>query len=100
MFDNYYKKYGDEFNWYIPNDLSSLETQLNNELSVEHELFSERLVAVAKSTSNDDVLFTNGKHYFIVHLTWCKGNGTYPLYEKTDTLEQALMWIEKMFLTR
>lgn len=39
------------------------------------------LVAVAKSERNDDVLFWDGVDYYIVHLTWGKGNAHFPIYK-------------------
>ena len=39
------------------------------------------LMAVAKSERNDDVLFWDGVDYYIVHLTWGKGNTHFPIYK-------------------
>ena len=38
-------------------------------------------MAVAKSERNDDVLFWDGVDYYIVHLTWGKGNAHFPIYK-------------------
>lgn len=84
MLEKLRDKYGEDFSWYeiFENDVQKqrLEERLNLELTPAHDLFEKGkcLVAVAKSERNDDVLFWDGKDYYIVHLTWGAGNARFP----------------------
>lgn len=81
------EKYGEDFSWYefTGNNLRKqiFENRLRTELTPAHSLFEKGkdLVAVAKSERNDDVLFWDGVDYYIVHLTWGKGNAHFPIYK-------------------
>lgn len=87
MLEELQEKYGEEFSWYelMGNDVQRqmLEERLKLELTSAHGLFEKGkdLVAVAKSERNDDVLFWDGKDYYIVHLTWGTGNDDFPSYK-------------------
>lgn len=87
MIEKLREKYGTDFVWYelIGNDVQrqALEERLKLELTPAHSLFEKGkdLVAVAKSERNDDVLFWDGKSYYIAHLTWGIGNAYFPSYK-------------------
>ena len=97
MFESLIEQYGDDFNWYIPSEMSAFERELQNELVSSHPLFGKRLTAVAKSAANDDVLFCDDTHYYIVHLTWMQGNDRHPVFQEFDSLSEALDAIERSF---
>lgn len=70
-------------NWFIPENLSIFEKELENELTISHSLFGCSLKAVAKNELNDDVLFTDNINFYIIHLTWSvAGDNIYPKYKK------------------
>ena len=61
----------------------SLKKQLIKETGPESNLYSIRdnLIAVAKSDRQDDVLFSDGDNYYVVHLTYNSNKSSgYPLY--------------------
>ena len=67
----------------------SLKKQLIKETGPESDLFliKDNLVAVAKSDRQDDVLFSDGDNYYVVHLTYnTNKSGGYPPYK---VLEQS-----------
>ena len=78
-------KYGEAFNWFEPSSKRVLEVQLAKELIPEHPLFGLSLKAVGKNERNDDVLFSDSKDYYLIHLTWSAGTKNYPHYRKIDT---------------
>lgn len=98
MFEVLYKKYGKDFCWWSPSDMTSLEQQLQKELVNGHKLFGKQFVALGRSSENDDVLFTDGCRYFIVHLTWSQGDIQFPHYLEFESLSDALSHIEREFL--
>ena len=59
-----------EINKYPQNLGVALLSELKKELSVSHNLYNVDLVVLAKCEANDDVLFTDGSSYYIIHLTW------------------------------
>lgn len=87
MLEKLREKYGEDFSWYefLAHDVQKqrLEERLNLELTSAHDLFEKGkdLAAVAKSERNDDVLFCDGKDYYIVHLTWGTVNACFPSYK-------------------
>ena len=87
MLEKLREKYGEDFSWYefTGSNLRKqvFENRLRTELTPEHSLFEKAkdLMAVAKSERNDDVLFWDGVDYYIVHLTWGKGNAHFPIYK-------------------
>ena len=86
------EKYGEEFNW---------GTELKNEF-FENELKKEAVLAsssnakaIARSYSNDDVLFVlDDKVYRIYHLTYSGGK---PRYQEFIDGKAAVDYIEKDF---
>ncbi len=75
----------EEFPWVEVDDKLKeiLEKQVRIEISKSHELFpiKDGLIAVAKCEANDDALFIYEDNYYVIHLTWAKGNSKYPRYD-------------------
>ena len=92
------EKYGDDFNWWIPDNMEYLNKEIQNELVTGHELKGKDLKAVAKCEVNDDVLFQGKNKVYIVHLIWNKGNNKFPRYIEFSNLEQAINFIEKEYV--
>ena len=91
--NNLEKKYGEEFNW---------GTEINREF-YQSELVKEtvlapyqNVIALAKSYSNDDVLFLlDNKVYRIYHLAYSDGE---PRYTESHDGEKVVEYIEKRFV--
>lgn len=100
MFDVLNKKYGEDFNWFQPDNLHVFENELEIELNVSHKLFGMKVKAVARCASNDDVLFSSFGKYYIVHLTWKKGVEIegFPKYREFENVHDALSYIENDYI--
>lgn len=98
MFSNLIDKYGDDFNWWIPNNRDFLDKQIKQELVKEHELYGKNLKAIAKCESNDEVLYKSENKFYIIHLLWKKGNKEFPSYIEFANLEEAIDYIEKKYI--
>lgn len=72
MIDRLESKYGEDFNWFIPEKVEMFDKELQAELIDEHPLRKIKLQAAAKSERNDDVLFLSREACYIVHLIWRK----------------------------
>lgn len=86
------EKYGEDFNWG-----TELKNEFfENELKKEADLATNSSVkAIARSYSNDDVLFVlDDKVYRIYHLTYSGGN---PRYKEFIDGKAAVDYIEKDF---
>lgn len=74
MFESLNQRYEDFCWWQIEDDhlKESLRQQLLNEIGSSSDLFliKDNLVAVAKSDRQDDVLFSDGNVFYVVHLSW------------------------------
>jgi len=99
MFERLNQLYEDFCWWQIRNEKlkESLKKQLIKETGPESDLFSikDNLVAVAKSDRQDDVLFSDGDNYYVVHLTYNTNNSSgYPLYKvlKQSELMDYMKW--------
>ncbi len=103
MLKSLIEKYGDDFSWFeLPlagTQKRALEERLKIEITSEHPLYglSKMLTAVAKSERNDDVLYFDGKSYYIVHLTWSDGNAIYPRFEVVSA-DDIIEYLEKDYL--
>ena len=76
------EKYGEDFNWWIPDDLSFYYGELKKELSDNHPLKRIDVKAAAKNSRNDDILFVSGEEYYLVHLTYSKEHSDeFPKYK-------------------
>ena len=80
MFERLIQLYEDFCWWQIKDEnlKESFKKQLIKETGPESDLFSimDNLVAVAKSDRQDDVLFSDGDNYFVVHLTYNTNNSS------------------------
>lgn len=92
------EKYGNDFNWWIPDNMEYLNKEIQSELVTGHELKGKDLKAVAKCQFNDDVLFQEKNRVYIVHLLWNKGNNKFSRYIEFLNLEQAINFIEKEYV--
>ena len=74
MFESLNQRYEDFCWWQIEDDhlKESLRQQLLKEIGSSSDLFliKDKLVAVAKSDRQDDVLFSDGNVFYVVHLSW------------------------------
>ncbi|MDE5741814.1 MAG: hypothetical protein K2H90_05130 [Oscillospiraceae bacterium] len=76
------EKYGEDFNWWIPDNLSFYDSELKNELPDNHPLKRIDAKAAAKNSRNDDILFFGGEEYYLVHLTYLKEHSDeFPKYK-------------------
>lgn len=105
VFDDLFKKYGDDFNWcMIPFTNKTFVAELKNEIGEEHFLYNQQIYAVAKCDSNDDVLFVAGNEdgvdvYYIFHLTYSKENIIgYPKYIKFKGILEVKEYIEQSYI--
>lgn len=64
----------EDFCWWVPDDLHTLDKELKRELPAGHPLECRELAALARSERRDDVLFHDGEDYILVHLTWSAHN--------------------------
>ncbi len=103
MLQSLIEKYGEDFSWF---ELSSdsaqkktFEERLQTEITPLHPLYglTKNFTAVAKSQRNDDVLFFDGKIYYIVHLTWSDGNAVYPRFKAVGAGD-IIEYLEKDYL--
>lgn len=82
VFYDLFNKYGEVFNWYVISLAKSkgfLVDELKKEIGKGHSLYDKDIRAVAKCTSNDDVLYVTGNGsgadvYYIFHLTYSENN--------------------------
>ncbi|SHH14857.1 hypothetical protein SAMN02745229_00356 [Butyrivibrio fibrisolvens DSM 3071] len=87
------EKYGEEFNWGTDLKPEYFETELKRETTIAP---FKSVKAIARSYSNDDVLFVlDDEVYRIYHLTYSGGN---PRYQEFTDGQAAVDYIEKRFL--
>lgn len=102
VFCDLFDQYGDDFNWHmLPLTNKSFVEELKNEIGINHFLYTERIWAVAKCDSNDDVLYLSGRDeggkdiYYVFHLTWQKSNENgYPKYKKMIGIKAVKEYME------
>lgn len=98
------KKYGEDFNWrLIPLSQSNghFVDELKRELD-ENDLFlKHKIWAVAKCTSNDDVLYLReGDIWRIYHLTYSSNNENgFPKYVEFNSRKSAAEYIQNQFIS-
>lgn len=92
MFNKLQKKHGEDFNWFEPSNKIVFGVELKKELTPLHALFGLTLKAIGKNDRNDDVLFTDGADFYIIHLTWATAAEDYPHYKKilADDIDTVL----------
>lgn len=88
------EKYGDEFNWGIVPENNTFVRQLLYETNISDYCSIE---AIARSYSNDDVLFLfNNKVYRIYHLTYSEHNiEGFPQYVEFTNGKAVIEYLEK-----
>lgn len=88
------EKYGDEFNWGIIPENNTFVRKLLDETNISDYCSIE---AIARSYSNDDVLFLfNNKVYRIYHLTYSKQNiEGFPKYVEFTDGKAVIEYLEK-----
>lgn len=75
----------EDFNWWVPDDMSFLWEELERELSAGHPLEGRDLVPMAWSDRNDDALFHDGERFIVVHLPWSQSNAfPFPLVKEIE----------------
>lgn len=77
----------------------NLNNQLAKELSPNHQLYKKPLSAIARNMACDDVLYQDGntKHFYLIHLTWSKGNAVYPKYRMFPKVEDFIKYCNETF---
>lgn len=101
------EKYGDEFNWRMIPSMASqgaFVDELKRELGEESDIFHDRIYAVAKCDSADDVLFLIGdgsteELWRIYHLTYTADNAPgFPRYQEFSNGKAVGDFIEDQFV--
>ena len=98
------EKYGEDFNWAIISDSKIFfVNELKSELSNDDVVKNVDVIALARSYSNDDVLFLienkDKKVYRIYHLTYSKCNAKgFPRYIKFEDINSIREYLEKEFI--
>lgn len=99
-----YHKYGDRFNWHmIPLTDQTFVKELKREIGINHFLYHEKVWAVAKCDSNDDVLYVSGRQragkdiYYLFHLTWQSLNENhFPRYKELVGIDAVREYIDSI----
>ena len=98
MFEKLNQLYEDFCWWEIEDEhlKESLKMQMIQEVGTTSDLYKikNNLVAVAKSDRQDDVLFSDGDNFYVVHLTYSNNSGLYPRYKilKQGELMDYMEW--------
>ena len=99
------ENYGEEFNWAIISDSKIFfVNELKSELSNDDVVKNADVIALARSYSNDDVLFLienkDKKVYRIYHLTYSKCNAKgFPRYTEFEDINSIREYLEKEFIS-
>lgn len=96
-------EYGEDFNWtMIPFSQSGgyFVNELKKELAKNDPFLQNKLWAVAKCTSNDDVLFLDENGLWrIYHLTYSSNNENgFPKYVEFNSRKSAAEYIQNQFI--
>ena len=98
MFEKLNQLYEDFCWWEIEDEhlKESLKMQMIQEVGTTSDLYKikNNLVAVAKSDRQDDVLFSDGDNFYVVHLTYSNNSSLYPRYKilKQSELMDYMEW--------
>lgn len=95
MFERLDQQYEDFCWWQIKDEnlKESLKKQMLKEVGPTSDLFliKDNLVAVAKSDRHDDVLFSDGGNYYVVHLIYdtqnSSGNPRYKALKPSELMD-------------
>ena len=105
VFCDLIEKYGEDFNWrMLPFSDKGFVEELKKEIGNDDILFKNAVWAVARSYSNDDVLYLVGSKdgidvYRIYHLTYSYTNtNEYPGYQEFVGIESVRDYIEKQYI--
>ena len=96
MLESLNQQYEDFCWWQIEDERlkESLKKQMIKEVGTQSDLFliKDNLVAVAKSERQDDVLFSDGDNYYVIHLAYSSGGD--PRYKvlRQHELRDYLEW--------
>ena len=99
------EKYREDFNWAIISDSKIFfVNELKSELSNDDVVKNADVIALARSYSNDDVLFLienkDKKVYRIYHLTYSKCNAEgFPRYIEFEDISSIREYLEKEFIS-
>ena len=101
MFKELILKYSD-FCWFEVTDKrlrTTLEDQADKEIRYGSPLYSikRKLKALAKSGRQDDVLFSDGEKFYVIHLAWNNGTGSVPRF-KALAPEDLIGYMEWYYL--
>lgn len=107
VFCDLLNKYGEDFNWYmilLTKSNGFFVDELKKEIGKEHFLYKKDISAVAKCTSNDDVLYVTGNGcgadiYYIFHLTYSENNlDGFPRYKEFGNIYAVKDFIEQSLI--
>lgn len=106
IFNNFAKKYRDDFNWgIIPDDKKEyFVNELKKESGQEKIILNNKIYAIARNYSDDEVLYilendSGEKLYRIYHLTYSVRNtDDFPKYTEFPNIFTAGKYIEKKFI--
>lgn len=107
IFCNLYEKYGESFNWSmvpLTQTKGFFVNELKKELGCDNSIFQNKVYAVAKCESNDDVLYlivddsVEGL-WRIYHLTYSYDTiDNFPHYEEFASRQEVGVYIEKKYI--
>lgn len=100
-------KFGEDFNWYmlpLTKSKGFFVDELKKEIGKEHFLYDKKIWAVAKCTSNDDVLYVTENEcgadiYYIFHLTYSENNlDGFPQCKEFKSIYAVKDFMEQSFI--
>lgn len=98
MFEKLNLLYDDLCWWEIEDEhlKELLKMQVIQEIGISSDLFliKNNLVAIAKSDRQDDVLFSDGENYYVVHLTYNTNNSSKYLRYKMLKQNELMDYME------
>lgn len=100
------KEYGEDFNWRIvlPDKSKNFVDELKKELNENDPFLSNRVYAIAKCDSNDDVLFLaednkGSEIWRIYHLTYTVDHADdFPEYQEFNSRKTAADYIQNQYI--
>ncbi len=107
IFCDLFDKYGEDFNWHmvsLPQSNGDLVAELKKEIGEGHSLYYKEIWAVAKCTSNDDILYVTSEElgtdiYYLFHLTYSHQNiEGFPKCKKFTDIHAVKEFIEQSFI--
>lgn len=78
----------------ISHDTNYFTDELKKEVAENHFLFEKELISIAKDDASDDVIFSDGISYYIVHLTYSIYNEEgFPKYKYFKNMEELKKYL-------